>query len=80
MKLIDDLKSKDISLPADKSAVTYVLLAVFLGAYGVHNLWAGNADKGKAQLIIGFCCCAPIIWITALLDIGNLIESLRKKA
>lgn len=80
MKLIDDLKSKDISLPADKPALVYVLLAVFLGAYGVHNLWAGNADKGKAQLIIGFCCCAPIVYITALLDIANLIESLRKKA
>jgi hypothetical protein len=80
MKLIDDLKSKDVTLPADKPALVYVLLAVFLGAYGVHNLWAGNADKGKAQLIIGFCCCAPIVYITALLDIANLIESLRKKA
>ena len=80
MKLIDDLKSKDVTLPADKPALVYVLLAVFLGAYGIHNLWAGNADKGKAQLIIGFCCCAPIVYITALLDIANLIESLRKKA
>ena len=80
MKLIDDLKSKDVALPADKPALIYVLLAVFLGCFGVHNLWAGNSDKGKAQLMIGFCCCAPLIYITALLDIANLIESLRKKA
>jgi hypothetical protein len=80
MKLIDDLKSTNVTLPADKPALVYVLLAFFLGAYGVHNLWAGNSDKGKAQLIIGFCCCAPLIYITALLDVANLIENLRKKA
>ena len=85
MKLIDDLTKGEVKLPSDKSATTYVLLAAFLGWIGVHNLWAGNAEKGKAELICGLvltCCCGLgiVTQIIALLDVANLIESQRVKA
>ena len=74
MKLIDDLKS-NVTLPAGKDKTTYMILAILLGGYGVHNFWAGNQDKAKAQLVLGlvstFCCCFPlgiISWITAIMD------------
>lgn len=86
MKLIDDLKSKDIKLPADKNAVTYVVLAVIFGHFGVHNFYAGNADKAKAQLITGlvgtFCFCFPLAivsLVTAWCDLATLIEDGRSK-
>lgn len=37
MNLIADLKRKDIKLPEDKKAITYVILAIFLGNFGIHN-------------------------------------------
>lgn len=81
MKLIDDLTSKDIKLPADKSFNVYLLLAIFFGHWGVHNFWAGNTDKAKAQLIvclIGCCLCTSwISWITAIMDVLTVKESLK---
>lgn len=74
MKIIDDLKS-EVSLPAGKDKTMYIVLAIFLGGIGVHNLWAGNNDKGMAQLIVGLVgsiCCGigPLIsWITAIMDV-----------
>lgn len=32
--------------------VAYVLLGIFLGAFGVHNFYAGFAGRGVAQLLI----------------------------
>lgn len=80
MKLIDDLKRKDVKLPEGKSATTYTVLAILLGAYGVHNLWAGNEEKGKAQLICGLigCCCifpAWISWATAIMDVITINQA-----
>ena len=34
MKLIDDLKSNDVKLPAGKSFTTYAVLAILLGGLG----------------------------------------------
>ena len=87
MKLIDDLKRNDVKLPAGKSFTTYVVLGILLGAYGVHNFWAGNEEKAKAQLITGlvgvFCCCgllAFVSWITAIMDIMTIKNSLAQNA
>ena len=87
MKLIDDLKSNDVKLPAGKSFTTYVVLAIFLGGFGVHNFWAGNQDKAKAQLIIGvvgfFCCCGlgpTVSWITAIIDVITVKNALSQNA
>ncbi len=65
-----------VTLPPGKSKTTYALLAIFLGAYGVHNYWAGNQEKAKSQLIyglLGFPTCgitSIISWVTALQDIS----------
>lgn len=86
MKLIDDLKSKDVKLPADKSFTTYAVLAILFGAYGVHNFWAGNEEKAKAQLITGvvglLCCCIlPLVsYVTAIMDVITVKNSLEQKA
>lgn len=37
---------------SDKSRLTYILLAWFLGVLGVHNFYAGRTGKGVAQLLI----------------------------
>ena len=77
MDLIDSLKSK-VSLPEGKDKTTYMILAIFLGAYGVHNFWAGNGEKAKSQLILGLigiptCGIGSIIsWVTAIMDVVNL--------
>lgn len=54
MAFVDTLKSKPV-LPEGKDKVVYLVLAIFLGSFGVHNLWAGGecAEKGKAELILG---------------------------
>lgn len=87
MKLIDDLKSNDVKLPAGKSFTTYAVLAILLGGFGIHNFWAENQDKAKAQLIVGvvglFCCCglgSTISWITAILDVLTVKNSLGQNA
>ena len=84
MNLIADLKRKDIKLPEDKKAITYVILAIFLGNFGIHNFYAANKEKAKAQLIMGIvglvCCCFPltiISLVTAWIDIATLIEANR---
>lgn len=75
--MIETLKSH-VTLPEGKDKTVYMLLAIFLGAYGVHNFWAGNQEKAKAQLIlgvVGFFLCGIggiISWVTAILDVVNL--------
>ena len=77
MKFIDDLKS-NVSLPSDKDRTVYTVLAILLGAYGVHNFYAGNKDKAIAQLLLGtlgicLCCLGPTIsWVTAIMDVVNV--------
>lgn len=84
MKLIDDIKVPvPETLPEGKSRVTYTFLAIFFGAYGIHNYWAGGefAKKGKAQLIMGLlvnlCCCllgipGLLSWISAVKDAATV--------
>ena len=37
---------------APKDRIVYILLALFLGGFGVHNFYAGYKDKGIIQLIV----------------------------
>lgn len=80
MKLIDDLKS-DVTLPPGKDLTTYTILGILLGGLGIHNFYAGNTDKAKAQLIFGLvgycCCCFPtlISCVTAIMDVINVRKS-----
>lgn len=54
-----------------KSRVVFVLLAVFLGAFGGHNFYAGYVKKGVIQLCITLFSCffgALISWIWAIVE------------
>lgn len=35
-----------------KSRTTYILLAIFLGALGIHNFYAGKIGSGLSQILI----------------------------
>ncbi|WP_446744418.1 NINE protein [Silvibacterium acidisoli] len=54
-----------------KSRVAYVLLAVFLGAFGGHNFYAGYVKKAVIQLCITVFTCftgAIVSWIWAIVE------------
>ncbi|MDD4029230.1 MAG: TM2 domain-containing protein [Caldisericia bacterium] len=58
-----------------KERVIYVLLALFLGCFGVHNFYAGHTNTGIKQLLITlllgwlFGIGALITFIWAIVDI-----------
>ena len=47
------MNDTDTSMPPKCSRVTYMALAFFLGAFGVHNFVAGHQKKGFIQLGLG---------------------------
>jgi hypothetical protein len=54
-----------------KSRVTFVLLAVFLGSFGVHNFYTGYTKKAAIQLCLSILTCfwaTPITWIWAIVE------------
>jgi TM2 domain-containing membrane protein YozV len=54
-----------------KSRVAFVLLAVFLGAFGGHNFYAGYVKRAVIQLCITLFSCffgAVISWIWAIVE------------
>jgi TM2 domain-containing membrane protein YozV len=54
-----------------KSRVVFVLFAVFLGAFGGHNFYAGYAKRGAIQLCITLFTCfygSFISWIWAIVE------------
>lgn len=56
---------------APKSRVSYVILALLLGALGIHNFYAGYTGKAIAQLcitLISFGCLGFISAIWALVE------------
>jgi len=58
--------------PAPKSRITFILLAFFLGALGVHNFYAGYIRKAVAQLCISIFTCfygAVVSWIWAIVEV-----------
>jgi TM2 domain-containing membrane protein YozV len=55
-----------------KTRVTFVLLGIFLGVFGVHNFYAGYAKKGAIQLCVTLLSCfygALVSWIWAIIEI-----------
>ena len=58
-----------------KSKLTYLLLAIFLGEFGIHNFYAGYTNNGVIQLLVsvvgGFFTCGASslgIWIWAVIE------------
>ncbi len=52
-----------------KSRVVFVLLAVFLGAFGGHNFYAGYVKKAVIQLCITLFSC--FTGVVHQLDLGD---------
>lgn len=57
-----------------KSRLAYILLAIFLGGFGIHNFYAGYTQKAVIQLLLtlllgwtGIVALVVLIWI--ILDI-----------
>ena len=62
------------------SRIVFILLAVFLGALGIHNFYAGYTGKGIGQLLLtvltfGFGCW--IAWIWAVIEAVTIQEDAR---
>jgi len=58
--------------PGPRSRVTFVLLGVFLGIFGMHNFYAGYNKKAAIQLALTVLTCfygAAISWIWAIVEI-----------
>ena len=50
------------------SRITYILLAIFLGGFGIHNFVAGYTGRGVAQLLLTILSCGVLalpvgIWV-----------------
>lgn len=58
---------------AAKSRVSYVILALLLGALGIHNFYAGYTGKGIAQLCITLISFGVLAFVSA---IWALIEAI----
>ena len=62
-------------IPGQKSRAAYVVLAIFLGSFGVHNFYAKRMTPGLIQLVvggvIGLLSCgltAFPVWIWAIVE------------
>jgi len=54
-----------------KSRVGYVLFAIFLGAFGAHNFYAGYVKKAVIQCcltVLTFFMASPFVWVWALVE------------
>ena len=63
-----------------KSRLAYILLALFLGCFGVHNFFAGYTGRGIAQLLltlISFGFLSPVIWVWAIIEICTVTKDAR---
>lgn len=65
--------------PFGKSRTLYRVLALFLGALGVHNFYASRTSQAWSQLLITIFACAAlgpdgakISWIWAIVDIFRI--------
>ena len=69
--LLRDNSSRTTDTP--KSRVVYILLALFLGTFGIHNFYAGYVGRGLAQLLITiflFWLVVPLlaVWIWVIVE------------
>lgn len=59
------------------SRVLYVILALFLGTFGIHNFIAGYNAKGWVQVLVtigSFGFLAPLIFIWNVIEIITVKE------
>jgi TM2 domain-containing membrane protein YozV len=48
------------------SRLVYILLAIFLGGFGIHNFYAGRVGIGVTQLLITLICVPFLIMLSAI--------------
>ena len=63
-----------------KSRLAYILLALFLGCFGVHNFFAGYTGRGLTQLLltlISFGFLSLVIWVWAIIEICTVTKDAR---
>ncbi len=61
------------STGTQKNRIVYILLAFFLGCFGIHNFYAGYIGRGIAQLLITvflFWLIIPllIVWVWTVVE------------
>lgn len=68
------------AVPADaKSKIAAGLLAIFLGAFGIHNFYLGYTSKAITQLvltIVGFVLCCIVVgaFLVLGIEIWGIVE------
>ena len=74
----EDLAVKDEDRDKDKSRFVYILLAIFLGCFGLHNFYANYKKRGITQLLLtvflgwtGFILGILAVWIFIEIIITN---------
>jgi TM2 domain-containing membrane protein YozV len=63
--------------PAAKNKMTFVLLGVFLGALGAHNIYAGYYGKAIAQICLTVLTLgygSPMSWLWAVIEICTVSQ------
>ena len=63
------LWAPDGSPVSPKSRLVVLLLAIFLGAFGVHSFYVGKVGVGLGQLAITILTCGIFGWIWPLVDV-----------
>jgi len=56
-------------LPPAVPRIAYILLAVFVGTFGIHNFLAGYTGRAVVQLVLTLTIVAsPFIWVWAIIE------------
>lgn len=56
-----------------KSRIAAGILAILLGAFGIHNFYLGYTGKAITQLLLTVCSCFILSWIS---EIWGIIEGI----
>lgn len=49
-----------------KSRIAAGVLAILLGAFGIHNFYLGYNNRGTTQLLITILSCGILSWVSAI--------------
>jgi len=58
----------------DKDWLTTLLLAIFLGVYGIHQFYVGNSKKGVYMILVTIFTCGIGGMIWAIIDIISIVQ------
>lgn len=65
LRVSDQTESRNSYLLADqKNRLAYIISAVFLGEFGVHNFYAGYIGRGIVQLLISVLSFGILFWVS----------------